>query len=180
MLYVTIPAVELFDEETMQFVSIEATPLTLEHSLVSLAAWESHWEKPFLTKEPKTREETIYYMKCMTLTPNVDPEVYNYVTNDIVDEVNKYIDASMTATVFYDDEKAKPNKETVTAELIYYWMIALNVPQEYQYWHLNRLMTLIKVCSIKNAPPKKKSMAERMRENAALNAARRKKLNTRG
>lgn len=180
MLKITLPAVELFDEETQSFINTEEQPLEMEHSLVSLAAWESHWEKPFLTKEPKSREETIYYMQCMTLTPNVNPEVYNYISNDIVEKVNRYIEAPMTATTFYDDDKAKPNRETVTAELIYYWMVALNIPSEYQYWHLNRLMTLIKVCSIKNAPPKGKSLAERMRENAALNAARKKQLNTRG
>jgi len=179
-LTITIPAVELFDEVKMEFVKTKEQTLELEHSLVSLAAWESHWEKPFLSKEPKNREETIYYIKCMTLTPNVDPDVYNYLSDDNINEINKYIEAPMTATTFSDDKNGKKNREVVTNELIYYWMVSLTIPPEYQYWHLNRLMTLIKVCSIKNAPPKKRSQADVMRENAALNAARRKQFNSRG
>lgn len=179
-LTITLPAVELFDEVKMEFVSTEEQTLELEHSLVSLAAWESHWEKPFLSKEQKTREETIYYIKCMTLTPNVDPDVYNYIGDDIVDKINKYIEAPMTATTFSDDKNAKKNREIITAEIIYYWMVSLTIPPEYQHWHLNRLIALIKVCSIKNAPPKKMPMADRMRENSALNAARKRQFNSRG
>lgn len=179
-LTITIPAVELFDEVKMEFVSTKEQTLELEHSLVSLAAWESHWEKPFLSKEQKTREETIYYIKCMTLTPNVDPDVYNYLSNDIIDKINKYIDEPMTATTFSDDKNAKKNRDVITAEIIYYWMVSLTIPPDYQYWHLNRLIALIKVCSIKNAPPKKKSLAERLSENKALNAARRQQFNSRG
>ena len=179
MLTVTIPSQDLFDEVKMEFVSTPEATIDLEHSLVSLAAWEAHWGKPFLSKEQKTREETIYYMKCMTLTPNVNPEVYNYIPNSVIDKVNKYIEAPMTATVF-SEEKNKGKSETVTAEIIYYWMVSLNIPPEYRFWHLNQLMTLIKVCSIKNAPAKKRSQADIMRENAARNAARRKKHNSRG
>ena len=180
MLTVTIPSQELFDEVKMEFISTKEWTIDLEHSLVSLAAWEAHWCKPFLSKEQKTREETIYYMKCMTLTPNVDPEVYNYVPNSIIDKVNKYIEAPMTATTFSEDKTSKGKSEKVTAEIIFYWMIHLNIPPEYRFWHLNQLMALIKVCSIKNAPPKKRSQADIMRENAARNAARRQKHNSRG
>lgn len=179
-LTITIPAVELFDEVKMEFVNTKEQTLELEHSLVSLAAWESQWEKPFLSKEQKTREETISYIKHMTLTPNVDPDVYNYIGDDNIQKINAYIEAPMTATTFSDDKNGKKNRETITAEIIYYWMVALTIPPEYQYWHINRLMTLIKVCSIKNAPPKKMSQAEAMRENKALNEARRKQFNSRG
>lgn len=180
MLTITIPGVELFDEVNMEFITTEDQTLELEHSLVSLAAWESIWEKPFLTKEDKTREETISYIKCMTLTPNVDPNVYTFISDDIIRQVNVYIAAPMTATTFTEEKSSKSNSETTTAEIIYYWMVALNIPSEYQFWHLNRLMTLIKVCSIKNAPPKKRKPADILRENAARNAARKQKLNTRG
>lgn len=180
MLTITIPGQELFDEVKMEFINTEDQTLDMEHSLVSLAAWESIWNKPFLSKEQKTREETISYMKCMTLTPNVDPDVYNYVSNDIIEKVNKYIEAPMTATVFSEDKTTKGKSETVTAEIIYYWMVSLTIPPEYRFWHLNQLMTLIKVCSIKNSPPKKRSQADVMRENAARNAARRRKHNSRG
>ena len=180
MLQITIPAVELWDERKQEFVTTKEQTLQLEHSLVSLSKWESKWCKPFLTKQEKTFEETLDYIKCMTITQNVDPEVYNYLTNENIEEINKYIEAPMTATYFSDDKTAKSSREQITAELIYYWMIALNIPFECQKWHLNRLLTLIKVCNIKNQPPKKRSRKEIMSRNAALNAARRKQLNTRG
>ena len=180
MLRITIPAVELWDEKKQEFVHTKEQTLQLEHSLVSLSKWESKWCKPFLTKDTKTLEETIDYVKCMTITQNVDPKVYEYLTKDNVDQVNAYIEAPMTATTFVDDPVSKRNNDIITAEIIYHWMIALNVPFECQKWHLNRLLTLIKVCNIKNAPPKKRSKKEIMRRNAALNEARRKKYNSRG
>ena len=180
MLQITIPAVELWDERKQEFVTTKEQTLQLEHSLVSISKWESKWCKPFLSKQEKTFEETLDYIKCMTITPNVDPEVYNYLTNKNIEEINNYINAPMTATYFSDDKTVKPSREQITAELIYYWMIALNIPFECQNWHLNRLLTLIKVCNIKNQPPKKISKKEIMRRNAALNAARRKQLNTKG
>ena len=180
MLRITIPAVELWDERKQEFVTTKEQTLQLEHSLVSLSKWESKWCKPFFTKQEKTFEETLEYIKCMTITQNVDPEVYNYLTNKNIEEISNYIDAPMTATYFSDDKTAKISREQVTAELIYYWMIALNIPFECQKWHLNRLIALIKVCNIKNAPPKKRSKKEIMSRNAALNAARRKRLNTKG
>lgn len=181
MLWITTPAVELWDEDEEKFIRVKSQKLQLEHSLVSLSKWESKWEKPFLSSKNKTDEEVLDYIKCMTLTQNVDPLVYSCLTDDNIKKVNKYIEAPMTATRFSDDGDSKKNREIVTAELIYYWMIALNIPiDQCQKWHLNRLMTLIRVCSIKNQPPKKKSNRDIMRSNAALNAARRKKHNTRG
>jgi len=180
MLRITIPAVEQWDEIKQEFVFTKEQTLSLEHSLVSLSKWESKWCKPFLTKQEKTFEETLDYIKCMTLTQNVDPEVYNYLTNGNIKEINEYIGAPMTATYFSDEKTSKTSREQVTSELIYYWMIALNIPFECQKWHLNRLLTLIKVCNIKNQPPKKRSKKDIMSRNAALNAARRKQLNTKG
>ena len=180
MLRITIPAVEQWDEAKQEFISTKEQTLSLEHSLVSLSKWESKWCKAFLTKQEKTFEETLDYIKCMTLTQNVDPEVYKYLTNGNIGEVNKYIEAPMTATYFSEDKNGKTSREQITAELIYYWMISLNIPFECQKWHLNRLLTLIKVCNIKNTPPKKRSKKEIMSRNAALNAARRKQLNTKG
>ena len=180
MLQITIPAIELWDEQKQEFISRKEQTLQLEHSLVSLSKWESKWCKAFLSKNEKTYEETIDYIKCMTITQNVDSETYKYLTRDNIYQVNKYIEAPMTATVFFEDKGNRGSKETVTAELIYYWMIALNIPFECQKWHLNRLLTLIKVCNIKNQPPKKRSKREIMSRNAALNAARRKQLNSRG
>lgn len=185
MLQITIPAAvsEEFDDSNNEFVyktvSKEQT-LQLEHSLVSLSKWESKWCKPFLTKGEKTREEVLDYVRCMTLTKNVDPNVYYHLTNENITEIMNYIDAPMTATTFVDRDKGKGSNEQTTAELIYYWMIALNIPFECQKWHLNRLLTLIRVCNVKNQPPKKMSRREILSRNHALNEARRKQLNTRG
>lgn len=180
MLKIIIPATELWDETNQEFVTTKEQILEMEHSLVSISKWESKWCKPFLSKEKKTLEETIYYAKCMTITKNVSDETYMYLTNENIEQINDYIGAPMTATWFSEDNSGPKNREQITSELIYYWMIALNIPSEYQTWHLNRLLTLIRVCNIKNQPPKKMSRNEILSKNAALNAARRKQLNTKG
>ena len=183
MLQLIIPETELWDEEKEEFITIKRQKILLEHSLVSLSKWESKWCIPFISKQEKTRSEIIDYIRCMTLTRNVDDNVYTYMTPQNINKVNEYIDAPMTATWFSDDKKkknAKSNSKPVTAELIYYWMIALNIPFECQKWHLNRLLTLIRVCNEENKPPKKMSTKEIMDRNAALNAARRQKLHSKG
>lgn len=180
MLRITIPAAEFWDEVNEEFIYTKEQTLQLEHSLVSLSKWESKWCKAFLGKQDKTDEEILDYVKCMTITQNVDPEVYTRLTAANYEEINAYIEAPMTATYFSDDKLTKGGREVVTAELIYYWMIAFNIPVEFQKWHLNKLLTLIRVCNIKNSPPKKRSKREIMKRNAALNAARRKQWNSRG
>ena len=180
MLQLNIPATELWDNEKSIFIYVEACTICLEHSLVSVSKWESKWMKPFMSKQSKTYEEVMDYVRCMTVTQNVDSNVYRCLTQDHVDMIRSYIESPMTATTVPKDTNNKSNREIVTAELVYYWMIALNIPFECQYWHFNRLLMLIKVCNIKNTPPKKKSKREIMAENRALNAARRKKLNSRG
>lgn len=171
---------EDWDEEKEEFVEAAYQTLQLEHSLVSLSKWESKWNKAFLSKKDKTDEETLDYIKCMTITQNVKPEVYERLNDSHIKQIKDYIDAPMTATVISDDKTSKGGNEVVTSELIYYWMISLNIPVEFQKWHLNRLLTLIRVCNIKNSPPKKRSKSDIMRRNAALNAARKQQLNTRG
>lgn len=180
MLQIVIPGQEFWDEQKQEFINTKEQVLQLEHSLISLSKWEAKWCKVFLSKQEKTQEETIDYIKCMTITPNVDPEVYSHLTRENIKEIEDYIAAPMTATYFSSDNAGKSSREQVTSELIYYWMIALNIPFECQKWHLNRLLTLIKVCNIKNQPPKKMSKREIMSRNAALNAARRQQLNTKG
>ena len=181
MLKITIPASEQWDDSKQEFVYTKERTLELEHSLVSLSKWESKWCKPFSSRDNKTYEETIDYIKCMTLNSNVDPNVYTCLTNENIKQINEYIEAPMTATWFSKEQHGgRSSNEQITSELIYYWMIALGIPFECQKWHLNRLLTLIKVCNIKNQPPKKMSKREIMSRNAALNAARRKQHNTRG
>ena len=186
MLTITIPAadsIELWDEKNNQFVYTKATKeqtLQLEHSLVSLSKWESKWCKAFFSKRKKTAEETLDYIKCMTITQNVKPEVYNNLSKDNIKQINEYIEAPMTATYFSDGKTGRSSSETMTSELIYYWMISNNIPFECQKWHINRLLTLIRVCSIKSNPSKKMGRNQILSQNAALNAARRKQFNTKG
>lgn len=180
MLQITVPSRELWNEKTQEFIQTKECVLQLEHSLVSISKWESKWNKVFLTKKEKTKEEIIDYVKCMTITQNVDPSIYNYLSNDNIDKINEYIYAPMTATWFSKEGKGRGSGEQVTSELIYYWMISLNIPFECQKWHLNRLLTLIRVCNIKNTPPKKMSKRALLQRNAKLNAERLKQFNTNG
>lgn len=182
MLHITIGGGELFNEVTNEFIEIKPQKIALEHSLVSISKWESKWHKPFLATSEKTPEEIIDYIKLMTITQNVSDETYLLLTQENIDQIKAYIDDPMTATWFSENkaEKKKGPSEIVTAELIYYWMIALNIPFECQKWHINKLMTLIQVCNVKNAPPKKMSKRELMSRNKALNEARKAKLGTKG
>lgn len=182
MLQLEIPLnPEGWDEVKQEFVLPKVQVLELEHSLVSVHRWESKWKKAFLSDKPKTQEETISYIKCMTLTPNVDPDVYAHLTNKHMDQINEYITDSMTATYLPKENGGKKSREVTTSELIYYWMIALQIPVEFQYWHLNQLLALIRVCNMKNTPNnKKKSNRELIKEYAAMNAARRQELNSKG
>lgn len=181
MLVITIPSAEWFDEERNMFIRSKERTLHLVHSLVSVSKWEATWHKPFLSKDRKTLAESIDYVRCMTLTQNVDPKVYKLLTNENMTQINDYIASPMSATKIPQFHKSKgPNREVVTSELIYYWMIALGIPFECQKWHLNRLLNLIEICNIKNQPKKKMSKREIMSRNRSLNAERKKALNTKG
>ena len=174
----------LWDELKEEFVYVKKHKLQLEHSLVSISKWESKWCKPYLTKENKTREELLDYIRCMTITQNVDPYVYYCLTNENMEQIRKYIEAPMTATTFSKEPKGGSSRETVTAEIIYYWMISYNIPKECEKWHLNRLLTLIRIFSIKeseqNGKSNKMSKRDIIAQNRALNAARRQKLGSKG
>lgn len=179
MLTVVVPGVEMFDEKTQEFITVGDVTLELEHSLVSLSKWESFYEKPFLGKE-KTTEETIEYIKCMVLTPNIPNEVFEKLTDSNLNAIQKYLDAKMTATWFSDTPGAPQSRDVITSELIYYWMITFQIPFECENWHLNRLFTLIRVCNIKQSKPKKMSRAEVAARNRELNAQRKAQLGTKG
>lgn len=179
MLDILVPEQEFWDEKKEEFITVKAQTLQLEHSLVSLSKWESKWHKPFLGKKDKTTEEILDYVRCMTITQNVKPDIYNRFTAKMFDVIKEYIDDSMTATWFKED-KSKKNNDVITAEVIYYWMIAQKVPMECQKWHLNRLLTLIRVCGIKNNPPKKMSRQAMLANRRALNEQRRAQFNTKG
>lgn len=179
MLQIVVPASERYDEVNNLFINTKEQTIKLEHSLVSISKWETKWNKPFLATKEKTMEETKSYVKCMALTQNVDPEVYESLTAENYDSIKNYINAPMTATWFSNVHKSSSG-EVVTSEIIYYWMITLNIPFECQKWHLNRLLTLVKVCNEKNAPSNRMSKQAILSRNKALNDSRRARLHTKG
>ena len=168
MLEITIPEQEAFDESTNRFIKLKGMKLSMEHSLVSIYKWESKWHKPFL-HSTKTNAEVLDYIRCMTITQNVPDDVYYRIPQSEIDKIQAYI-----------EDSRKRKREIVTAEIIYYWMVSANVPFECQKWHLNKLLTLLQVISEKNKPPKKMSKSQIAKQYAALNAARKAKLHTRG
>lgn len=179
MLKIIVRGTEMFDDRAQEFTTEGDVVLELEHSLASLSKWESEFEKAFLGKEAKTPEEIVGYVRCMCLADDTPPEVFYKLSRENFQEINAYIDARMTATWFADSPEPK-TREVITAELIYYWMTAFNIPFECERWHLNRLFTLIRVCNVKQQKPKKMSRAEISQRNARLNAERRQRLNSTG
>lgn len=176
---ITVPAGQFWDPDKEEFVYTKEQTLTLEHSLLSIKRWESKWHKPFLSNKPKTIEETVDYIRCMTLTQNVDPRVFYALSQENVNEINAYIEDPMTATWFSKSAQRK-SREVVTSEVIYYWMIKLGIPFECEKWHFNQLMTLIKVCNEKDAPKKKMSRSAILSRNNELNRARRQAMHSSG
>lgn len=182
MLEIVIPKGEAFNNKTNEFIYWNDQKLVLEHSLLSISLWESVHHKPFLSSE-KTNAEVIDYIRCMTINKNVDENAYYGLTTANIEAINEYIKDSRTATWFAEDKienKAPKRKEIITSELIYYWMVAYQIPFECQKWHINRLLTLIRVYSEKNKEPKKMSKKDALAQRKSLNAARRAKYNSNG
>jgi hypothetical protein len=180
MLTIIVPGVEMFDDQSQEFVTQGDVTLELEHSLVSLSKWESKHEKPFLGKQEKTTEETLDYVRCMIVTSNVSEEVISKFSEENLIAVNKYIDSKMTATWFNEPPGAPKSRDVITAELIYYWMVVFQIPFQCEHWHLNRLFTLIRVCNIKQSKPKKMTRSELAARQRELNAQRREQLGSKG
>lgn len=180
MLRMIIEGNEFFNEEDSTFETVNDVVLELEHSLISLSKWESKYQKPFLSSGNKTPEELFNYLKFMVITPNVDLDVLYRCSREEINQIQQYIDSSESATTFGQMPERRGPGEVITSELIYYWMVAFTIPFECQYWHLNRLFSLIKICNIKNSKPRKMSRNELATRNKELNAQRRKELNTKG
>lgn len=181
MLEIEVAPAEMFDEETNEFVYTKGCTLQLEHSLISISKWESKWKKPFMVKKPeKTSDELLDYIRCMTINKKVSPDVYLGLTAKQLNEILAYIEDSMTATTFNDAGGQAPSREIITSELLYYYMLKNNIPLECEKWHINRLITLVRIFSIKDAPQRKMSKGEIMARNRELNEQRRKMHNTKG
>lgn len=179
MLHILVDNVgEFFDERTNEFITVKPQTLAMEHSLLSLSKWEAKWHKPFLSDDQKTEEEYLDYIRCMTITPNVNPIIYQCLSNKNFEEIRNYIADPHTATVIKKPRSGKGR--AVTSELIYYWMTVCNIPIECEKWHLNRLITLVEIASIENSPKKKMGKNDIYRQNRDLNALRRAKYKTRG
>lgn len=178
MLELIIPPREFFKESTNEFLNFPETKLRLEHSLISLSKWESKTQKQFLSTE-KNRDELEFYFECMNLDNNVKTTVFRTLPSEAYSVITDYINEPMTATTIKDINSSM-SREIITSEIIYYWMIKLGIPFECQKWHLNRLITLIRVCSIKDGPQKKMSKREILEQNRRLNEARKKKAKTKG
>lgn len=173
----------IWDESVEKFVNIKGTTLYLEHSLISLSRWESKWHIPFLGQEEKTKEQIEDYIRCMTLTQHVDQNLYHYISPTIMKEIFDYIEDPMTATWFSNLNETKApvgGRRVITSELIYCWMVTLGIPVQFEKWHLNRLLTLIRVINAENAPAKKMSKKDVLARNQKLNAARRAKHKSKG
>lgn len=186
MLQITIPdteAEEFWDELNNQFVLVPASKgatIQLEHSLIAVAKWEAKWHKSFTSTKEKTSDEFLDYIRCMTLTKNVDPEVYNHITTENLAQINAYIQDPMTATTVRRKPGKGPSRKIITAEQIYSWMIDCEIPFECAKWHLNRLLTFIEVRNAQADPGKKMSPKSILKNNASLNAARRSAMHSKG
>ena len=180
MITIRIAGQEFYDETTGEFSTVDDIVLELEHSLVSLSKWESKYQTPFLSDKEKTTESVFDYIKTMVVTPGIDTDILYRCSKDDLVRIQEYIDSSQSATTFGEMPSRRGRGEVITAELIYYWMVAFNIPFECQYWHLNRLFSLVRICNIKNNPPKKMSRHEVAMRNRELNAQRRSEIGTNG
>lgn len=174
---------DYWDPKKEEFIKVpyqKAYDLNLEHSLISISKWESKWHVPFISKDSKTEEQTLDYIRCMTIDKNIPDTVYNYLTAEDVKKISEYINNPMTATVVTNTPDQKKSGQILTSEVIYSFMTGLQIPFECEKWHLNRLLKLIEVCNANNTPPKKMGKNEIMSRNKALNAARRAKYNSKG
>lgn len=182
MLKIHIPETEAYSNEYNKFINVKATDITLEHSLISISKWEAKYHKAFLDeKVEKTNEELIDYIRFMSLSSNIDPNAFMVIPSDEMRRILEYIKDSQSATTFSDEKTGRASRDVITSELIYYWMVALQIPFECQKWHINRLLTLVKICNIKNNPDKKKmSRNEIYAQNKMLNAQRRARLHSKG
>lgn len=181
MLELELGGTELYDEEASRFIEVPKCKLKMEHSLISISLWESKWKKPYLhSLRTLTDEESFDYVKCMVINKDVPKMIFHYIQEPEMRKIVEYINDPMTATWFSDERKGPPNRKVMTSEYIYYLMITNGIPLECQKWHINRLLTLIRVCENENGPQKKMTNTEKLKYYDAINEARKAKYHTRG
>ena len=171
---------EFYQPNINKFIQIPSCTLTLEHSLISLAKWESRWQIPYFDNNKKTTAQDLDYIRCMVIGNVKNEHVFETLSVEDIIRIKEYIASPMTATTFQKKSRGNSRKEIMTAEVIYAHMFAHNIPIECQKWHLNRLLTLLRVCDLQNAPKEKMSKKQTALWNAQQNEARRAKYNTRG
>ena len=183
MLNLKIPEIsELWDEKTQQFYSVHAQTIQLEHSLIAISKWEAKWHRPFLDDlrwKKITPDQLMDYIKCMTVTHNVDDIVFRSLQAPQLQEIIDYINDPATATTFSNSDSV-PNFEIITSEVIYWEMIALGIWKECEKWNINRLVTLIQVCNNKNKKGQAMPTNKIHSQNRMVNEMRKAKYHTRG
>lgn len=179
MLEITVPENEIYNSTTNTFVTVPSCVITLEHSLISVAKWESKWRIPYLSAKKRTGRQELDYIRCMAVGPVKDKHVFEVLSAENISQIREYIDEPMTATTFTKSERPA-SKDVVTSEVLYCRMFANNIPMECQKWHLNRLLTLIRVCDASAGPRQKMTKRQTATRYAEQNALRRAKYNTRG
>lgn len=180
MLTIKVLGDEYFDEADSRVLRDTIATIELEHSLASLSKWEEVYEKPFLSEEDKTSEEVMAYIEMMILTPDVPENIVYALSQENIDDIQKYISAKRSATWFNEPKHAPRQTEKITSELIYFWMVSAQIPFEAENWHLNRLFNLIKIYNVKNTKPKKMGRHDAAQQRRDLNAARKAQLGTNG
>ena len=181
MLTITVQPSELYDSVKREFITTKLQVLQLEHSLISISKWESKWHKTFLSQTPKTNEQTIDYVRCMTINSGIDPRTYMALSKENLEDINRYINDPMSATCFAKEPESRGRTgEPMTSELIYYWLVHFDINWKAETWHLNRLLNLIRICKMKTGSKGKRNQRELLSQQAALNAARREAWGTKG
>ena len=173
-----LPGEERFDEESSTFISMPPCTLHLTHSLYSVSKWESVYKRSFLDSPPNTPEETIYYVECMSEEP-LPGDFMRRLDRNIQVKIAEYIADGASATHLLDPPSRGGPKDSMTSELIYWYMSQFNIPYECDKWNLNRLLTLIKLSAAKQGGNNASASATAA-QRAAMNKARRARYNSKG
>lgn len=181
----------LFDQRTQTFLPrAKSRRIRLEHSLISISKWEEETKRKYFSKleGPKTAEDMLFYIKCMSLDGPIEDNLLRCISQQQLNKVTAYVNASRTATTIIDHGD-KNSGEVLTSEIIYYYMAAFRLPSYTEKWHLSRLLTLIRVASDKQSQgskdkrgskPNKVNYNDKFNSYASINARNRAILHSKG